>query len=67
MIWWFKKSLQKCCSSFNTLKNIRKNIKEHDTVLRKKLNDISEVHQSLKDAVKGTKEQTAAIVDKFLI
>ena len=65
MIWWFKKSLQKCCSSFNTLKNIRKNIKEHDTVLRKKLNDISEVHQSLKDAVKGTKEQTAAIVDKL--
>jgi transcriptional regulator with PAS, ATPase and Fis domain len=40
-------------------------VKEHDRILQEKLVDLTEVHKTLKDAVRGTKEQTSAIVDKL--
>ena len=48
-----------------SLKKNSTNSKTHDDKLKEKLLEVAKINLSLKDAVKGTKEQTAAIVDKL--
>jgi hypothetical protein len=63
MIKWITNKIK--VGKWKTLTDMNKHVKEHDSLMKEHLLELTSINSALKDAVKGTKEQTAAIIEKL--